>query len=183
MEKLVGLKSITILLIIIFSIQASGQITLDDWSEAENFILDSYTSFDISLEAFDSQLKLKTQRITIPTPDGKFEQFEIHQVQVVAPEVAHLYTIKTFTGHKVGDPRTLIACDLSAGGFHAAVYSKDHSYFIEPITAKTPEKLKVFFKKEMVSEKLNCSVASHKHEYREPLIKSVNGPDTKELSD
>ncbi len=159
----------SVILMIALSIQTNAQVGQNDWifnqrSNESNPLdqkYENHVSVNISIAAFKKAMKKEQQDITIPMPDGTFETFEITPVQVVANEVAHLYTIKTFRGIKKNDPHTLIACDISDGGFHAAIYSNEKSFFIEPIDPKKPEKLVVFFNKDRKVEKTKCHFQSH----------------------
>ena len=165
------LKSSLILLLVIagFSNHLFCQIGSENWiihqdkeklsPEYKAKIQDLYShckTATISTSQFRSALKLKNQEVIIPTPDGNFETFEIHPVQVVADEVAHLYTIKTFRGYKKGDPTKQIACDISEGGFHAAVFGSENTYFVEPINNAKPNDLVVFYHKDKKDTKIQC---------------------------
>jgi hypothetical protein len=87
--------------------------------------------------------------INIPTPDGRFEAFYIFQNTVVAPEVAHLYTIKTFEGYAKDDPTIPIRCDVSQSGFHAVVFKGSKTYVIEPLYKENKTTHIVFNKNEL----------------------------------
>ena len=76
-------------------------------------------------------LKENPTLINIPTPNGAFEAFYIFQNTVVATEVAHLYTIKTFQGYAKDDPSIPIRCDVSENGFHAVVFNGNKTYAIK----------------------------------------------------
>ena len=93
----------------------------------------AYLIADIPLAKFDKQLQAKSQQIELPSPDGTFATYEIRPSKVVADEVAHLYTIKTFIGFRKDNPSVMISCDISDQGFHAAVYEGRKTYFVEPL--------------------------------------------------
>lgn len=123
------------------------QVASSDWNISKEKQSQDYESLDvtISIKDFKNNLVNKVQVIELPNPNGLFESFEIYPVQVVGEEVSHLYTIKTFRGHKIGDASVSIACDISNGGFHAAVLSNNNSYFIEPVDNATPQNLEVYY--------------------------------------
>jgi len=171
MKIIIILKSSLILLIITtgFTTQLFCQIGSSNWVihqdkeklsskhklKVENLYSHCKTA-TISTTQFETALKSKNQEVIIPTPDGNFETFEINPVQVVADEVAHLYTIKTFRGYKKGDPTKQIACDISKGGFHAAIFGNENTYFIEPINSAKPNDLVVFYHKDKKDAKIQC---------------------------
>ena len=114
----------------------------------------------ISIEEFKQKLHSTKQEIQLPNPDGQFETFVIEPTKVVAPEIAHLYTIKTFKGYKKEDPTVLFAGDISNNGFHAGIYAGQNSYFIEPAntTPNAANQLKVYYKRESKGNKIQCLV-------------------------
>ncbi len=114
----------------------------------------------ISIEKFKQKLHSKKQEIQLPNPDGLFETFVIEPTNVVAPEVAHLYTIKTFKGYKKADPTILFAGDISDNGFHAGIYAGQNSYFIEPTNTdpSATNQLKVYYKRASKANKIKCLV-------------------------
>ncbi len=145
-----------------------AQINQSNWTfniESFNKIVDfekthtAYKQVQINIENFKAKLKSSVQEIEIPTPEGTFETYEIRPVQVVADEVKHLYTIKTFRGIKKGEPSTLIACDISDNGFHAAIYAGKASYYVQPIDPNKPTHLAVFYNHDRLSKTI-CHVKS-----------------------
>ena len=146
-----------------------GQIQVEDWTSLNSDKVDSKTlkryqtlkTFEISIPHFKSAMRSERQELVIPNPNGEFETFIIEPTQIPAPKVAHLYTIKTFIGRKKDDPTTLIACDISDGGFHAAVYARNNTYLIEPIKAKAPNRLVASFMKDDTAPNFECGQHAH----------------------
>lgn len=157
--------------ILLLSIQTNAQITAVDWEKnrssdnqkrnSNSFSAIPSTAFKaaISITDFKTKLKKGQQEIVIPNPEGKMETFIIEPSEVVAPEVAHLYSIKTFKGYQKGNPTVLIACDISDNGFHAGVYASQNSYFVEPISSeqRTITSHASYYKHQSKAEKLKCS--------------------------
>jgi len=169
------IKCFLILVVIGLNFNLSAQIVTSDWELDEAEITTALQMADraelnaqhsnwricqISTQHFLSKLRSEKQEILVPTPDGLFETFEIYPVQVVADEVAHLYTIKTFRGHKKGQPSVVMSCDISPNGFHAAVYNGKDSYYVEPVQSTKPDQLLVFFGKDNILERPQCHVQS-----------------------
>lgn len=97
--------------------------------------------------------------IKIPTPDGEFEEFYVYENSIVAPEVAHLYTIKTFEGQSKESPQVHIRCDISSAGFHAYVFDNEKTYIIEPLSKTNNASHIIYYKKDMQAPKLSCGVS------------------------
>jgi len=110
-------------------------------------------------------LKENPTLINIPTPNGTFEAFYIFQNTVVATEVAHLYTIKTFQGYAKDAPSIPIRCDVSENGFHAVVFNGNKTYAIEPLY-KGDKTTHIVFNKNDLSNNLPIK-CSYESSYRE----------------
>ncbi len=168
-------KGICIIFALVLSNFAYSQHKKTDWvkqdikdqKNTEETIMDQfpthYSVWKIFTEKFTNDMrKVGTQEITFPTPNGEFETYVISPSKVVADEVAHLYTIQTFTGYKKDDPTTLVSCDISDAGFHAAVYNDKETFFIEPMYKNESETVIAYYKKDNVSDKLTCNfISSH----------------------
>ena len=150
-----------LILLSLLTTSLNAQIQQSDWSfegSQDKEMVDfekTHTRFKqvhIEVENFKTKLQAVAQEILIPTPEGTFETYEIQPVQVVSEEVKHLYTIKTFRGIKKGDASTMIACDISDNGFHAAIYGGNKSYFVHPIDPNKPAHLAVFYKHDRLSK-------------------------------
>lgn len=87
--------------------------------------------------------------IQIPNPEGGLDAFYVFENTVVAPEVAHLYTVKTFEGYAQDDPTIPIRCDISETGFHAVVFKGSNTYAIEPLYKGDNSRHIVFNKKDI----------------------------------
>lgn len=150
-----------------------GQISPKDWklnrtlnrgeinNSSTNKLPVQYLSADISVSQFYSKIKKAKQSIWLPTPDEDFEEFIIKPTTVIDQSMAQFYTIKTFTGYKADDPSILIACDIDLNGFHAAIYTPNNTYFIEPLSNKKSQKHIVFYKKYMTNSHVNCETIAH----------------------
>ena len=159
------------ILTIVISSNSFSQIKKSDWNKQPykeknsnlqervmNQLPKNYSVWKISSQVFANKLhKSNSQEIILPSPNGKFETYIISPSKVISDEVAHLYTIKTFAGYKKNDPSTLISCDISNSGFHAAVYDKGDSFFIEPMNKNSAETTIAYYKKDNISQKLKCN--------------------------
>lgn len=71
--------------------------------------------------------------LNVPVPDGRFQQFRIVRYQMMEPELAAQFP-EIGTWHGVSDDKTLSTIRLgwTVRGFHATVYSRSGSYFVDP---------------------------------------------------
>ncbi|MFN0014716.1 MAG: reprolysin-like metallopeptidase [Saprospiraceae bacterium] len=91
--------------------------------------------------------------ITLPMPDGGFEDFVIVNDPVMHPELARQFPeIQTFSGYAVNDPATTVRLDVSPQGFNAQILSdKRDAIYIAPVTVGDNRHCLSFFKKEAAS--------------------------------
>lgn len=155
-------------LVIAFSINLTAQIESKDWNinlqksipieSADLFqsMPSKYIMADIDIKSFYEKIKSTEHQITIPNPHGTFDTYIIRPSHVNAPEVAHLYTIKTFTGHLKGSPTVLIACDVSPTGFHATIYGGEQTTIISPITTKAASNYLIYYKRDHSPSMAGC---------------------------
>jgi hypothetical protein len=102
--------------------------------------------------------------ISIPTPDGAFLDFLITPTVVVAPEVAPLYTIKTFKGQAQNAPQVRIRCDISSSGFRALVFMRGQGVFVvEPFEQGNSSTHIVYYKDKLQAEPFQCGVEETVH--------------------
>ncbi len=94
--------------------------------------------------------------VELPTPDGGFRAFEIFENSVIAPEVAHLYTVKTYKGFDKENPSIQIRCSMSDLGFNAFIYEGEKSFTIEPQSNTQNESHLIYYKNQLEVEKLKC---------------------------
>ncbi len=146
-----------------------GQIDQDDWifsssvqNEANIKSLSSlparYMTFQLDPTVFQRKLKSTKQELVLPNPKGEMETYVIIPTEVVDESVVSQYTIKTFKGYKKNDPSVLLACDISSEGFHAAVYEREHTFFIEPLVVGAPKKVMVHYIKHGTGKTKVCKM-------------------------
>ncbi len=76
--------------------------------------------------------------VSLPLPDGGFEEFTIEQTSLLSPEVAAANPdIATYRGVSTADGRTAVAIDLTSSGLNATVMSADRGmWFVTPLAAE-----------------------------------------------
>jgi len=175
-------KVVSLSFLFLLPLIVHAQVEQQDWlrsndksislDESGNFQKspDHYQSYEISINRFLSKLQEKSQEIEVPDPDGNFQTFVISPSFVNAPEVAHLYTIKTFTGYAKANPSIKIACDISSNGFNAAIYAVGKTYFVTPTSNVKPSKHISYYMSDLHVTKPRC----HVQEIQSFIDKEVN---------
>lgn len=123
--------------------------------------------------------------ITLPTPNGKFEKFNIVQSPVMADQlmqwfVAHGYPMVTYRGVSVDNPATSVRLDWGGpGGFHAQVARPEDTYFIDPAWSGDNKNYVSYFKRDYPRpSQWSCGVSSDDSHSTDPqprLGASTNG--------
>ena len=103
--------------------------TLDD--QGMNTVLDAVPDQTATIP-FGRSI-VDTQTITLPTPGGKMQRFEIFDSPVMAPELAEKFPeIRTFAGQGIDDPSASVRLDRTPAGLHAQVLSHEGSWYVDP---------------------------------------------------
>jgi hypothetical protein len=101
--------------------------------------------------------------ISVPNPEGSYSDFFISPSDVVADEVANLYTVRTFKGYAKNSREVTIRCDISPTGFHAVVFTGGVTYAIEPASRSEVNTHMVYYKSDLEVPGFKCGVDdSHK---------------------
>jgi hypothetical protein len=114
-------------------------------AKAGEFELDRYRTvwidynrfFDMMLDAPPQEEANEDNRIliTLPLPNDEIEEFAIHQVQVMSPQLAEKYPqIRTYEGRSTSDPTTSIRLDFGENGAHYMVIKGGEQIYLEPVT-------------------------------------------------
>ena len=87
---------------------------------------------------FTEQAKKSPVILSLPTPGGEFERFEVVESPMMEPALAQTmaergWPMKTYSGTSLDRPATTVRFDWGGpAGFHAAVRSPGASYYIDP---------------------------------------------------
>ncbi len=74
-------------------------------------------------------------RMTLPMPDGTFQEFRIWESSIMERALADEFpTIKTYVGQGVEDPTATLRFDLTPLGFHAQVIAAGRTVYVDPYT-------------------------------------------------
>ncbi len=88
--------------------------------------------------------------LSLPMPDGNFEEFRIENAPVMHPDLAKKFPeIQSFAGVGITDPAAYLRFDMTQVGFHAMILSPNHNaVFIDPYSTEDAENYIVHFKKD-----------------------------------
>lgn len=76
--------------------------------------------------------------VSLPTPDGEFQRFELVDSPVMAPGLAARHPeIRTYAGKGLDDPTARVRADLTPLGFHASVRSEHGVWYVDPYSRQT----------------------------------------------
>ncbi|MDH4171895.1 MAG: M12 family metallo-peptidase, partial [Acidimicrobiia bacterium] len=90
--------------------------------------------------------------ISLPTPDGGFEDFEIVEAPVMEPDLAAQFPdIRTYGGQGLDDSAATVKIDVSDQGFHAQVLSPDGAWYIDPYYHLDTSVYVSYFKRDLSS--------------------------------
>ena len=168
-------RGLPILILLLFFIPAS-LISQDLWkktnltefrsaSDANTIVIpEHYTAYTLSFEKLLASVEevpsedemragLPGKIISLPLPDGSFEQFEIYDSPVMAPGLAARYpSIKSFKGKSLKSSSTNVRLDFGPYGFHAAIHSIDGVIYIDPYSRDNKYEYLTFNVKDQVSQ-------------------------------
>ena len=98
--------------------------------------------------------------VLLPTPDGKMMEFKLFESPMMeAPLAAKYPQIKTYTAVSTADPFVTAKLDYTLFGFHAMVFNRNQTYFIDPLTDQKTEWYMVYYKsdfKKKAGELMTC---------------------------
>jgi uncharacterized repeat protein (TIGR01451 family) len=86
---------------------------------------------------FTEAAENNTVTITLPLPDGSYQDYYLYESPVMHPDLAAKFPeIKTYTVKGVEDVYASGRVDLTPHGFHAMVYSPGASFYIDPYSQR-----------------------------------------------
>jgi hypothetical protein len=141
----------------------AGEIELDNYRTVR---IDYERFFEVLLQApaQDSANEDNRLKITLPLPNDETEEFAMHRVQVISPELAEKYPqIKTYEGRSTSDQTTSIRLDFGENGASYMIIKAGEQIFMEPVTQGDREIYIIYYKKD---------VKKHPVDFEEPRIES-----------
>lgn len=91
--------------------------------------------------------------ITIPMPDGTFQQFRYADSPVMAPELAAQYPkLRTCVAQGIDDPQATARIDWTTSGFHALVLAPSGTVIVDPYVRGQTEDYISFYRHDVSRE-------------------------------
>ena len=92
--------------------------------------------------------------ITLPMPDGSFQQFIVVRAPVMEPGLAAKYPMmKAYAGKGIQDPTAMLRFDITQKGFHGMILTgKSSAIFIDPYAVGNTEHYIAYYKKDFEKE-------------------------------
>ena len=120
-------------------------------AEASTFQL-NYTALKSEYETapleFATNYIANALLISLPNPNGTFEQFKIWESPVVASTIGvNNNSFKTYTGQGITDPTATVKIDYGTNGFHAMVLTSNGDIFIDPISLQNNNYYQTYYRK------------------------------------
>lgn len=90
--------------------------------------------------------------VSLPRPDGSFQQFQVWEVSIMEPGLAAQFpNIRTYRGQGIDDPYAVLAADSTPAGFHAQVLSPNGAYYIDPYFRLETQNYISYYKRDNVT--------------------------------
>jgi hypothetical protein len=136
----------------------------------------NYAAYKLNMQSLKDRLKSAPMEraaasspfsLSIPMPDNSFEEFEITECLIMAPELAAKYPdIKTYRGYSRSHPHLTLCMDVTPAGFHGMILGGEDQVFIEP--GNPSESLYVsFFKSQFPRTNIPSCLFDEEHSFSE----------------
>jgi subtilisin-like proprotein convertase family protein len=111
---------------------------------------------------FSNESKNKTVIISIPMPNGRYEDFKVFESPVMAPLLAEKFpSIKTYSATGITNPNSVAKIDYTPRGFHAMIFTiGQNPVFVDPFDSNNQTYI-AYYKKDFRSkeEHFECAVS------------------------
>ncbi len=149
--------------------QQRSNVSLSEMSDfdiqAKKFQLVEFDENSLLQEFARDQNSEKT--ISLPLPNGEFEDFIIYKVNIMSEKLSIKYpNFHTYRGRSVETNKSLVL-DITHMGLHAVIQTVKGPVWIDPINRETNKMHMSYFKSDLyLSERSwKCDVEEHNHEY------------------
>lgn len=92
----------------------------------------------LSQAPMEFQSSTHSLEVSLPTPDGGWERFQIHESPVMPDLLAAKFPlIQTYRGSSLDTPGNIVRLDVTTKGFHAMIFRPEGMVVIEPANPRT----------------------------------------------
>ena len=121
-------------------------VSLDQVSYNQDHMPSTFKTFTLNITAFSSKLenapirgqffKKSSNIISIPTLEGKAENYRVLDTEILHPELAAKFpNIKSYVGESIENPGTYARFSVSRAGFHAQIFTAgEPTRYVDPYT-------------------------------------------------
>ncbi|MCB0518186.1 MAG: BspA family leucine-rich repeat surface protein [Saprospiraceae bacterium] len=146
------------------------ETSLAEKNQQRQIVPKSYLTLSLDLPTLKSLLikaplwktdaaKEESVILSLPMPDGAFQDFRIVEAPIMHPDLAARYPmIKTYAGTGIDDPTAYLRFDLTPKGFHAMVRTaRSSTMFIDPYSTADIEHYISYYRKDFqASSQFEC---------------------------
>ena len=168
------------ILLFLISFNAIASPSYWQLNQQKSDMLDSeYSDYDIQPEKFyqvefnenlflqeHSRNQDSEKTISLPLPNGEFEDFQIHEVSIMSPELSIKYpNFHTYRGRSLQSNKSLVL-DITHKGLHAVIKTDTGSVWIDPVNRMTNKQHISYFRSDLThtGDSWKCDVAEHNHD-------------------
>ncbi len=119
----------------------------------------------------------KPLELSLPMPDGTMQAFLIKEYKIAEPGFYHAFpSISTYSGWAKSDQSMTVKLDFTYQGFHAIIYSKAGSVYIDPYFKVNDGHYLSYNKKDYPATSFSCGVHDSNGHSGLETISSKGGP-------
>ncbi len=129
----------------------------------------------------DASLPKSSIEITLPTPSGHWQRFNVHESSLLPRALRDAYPeLRTYAGQGIDDPTAAIRLDTASNVLHAMILSANGAAFIDPLPSAPakPTEYRVAWKRDLESppREWACLVAGGSARVRARDAGAPDGP-------
>ncbi|MFK8012823.1 MAG: reprolysin-like metallopeptidase [Marinicellaceae bacterium] len=160
--------------------QLSDQISSSQYSHDYGFDIhpSKYQLIEFNQQALIYELMSSTENnkvISLPLPNGEFEEFSIQEVSIMESKLAIKYPeFRTFRGQSNQSNKTLVM-DVTHKGLHAVMKSPNKKIWIDPVSRSNNTLHMSYYEKDVhnLNSDWKCDVKEHNHDLEQEFDSTI----------